>query len=130
MSDLQLKLVRLITYGVGIAIFLILSIRTCDDDFGFASLMKEYPIVVDSIALNHKIKEVVCPPKLRCKGAMAVFLILDDGRKIYVKVRQSDISPEAVMSPGDSIFKDRGSDSLFLYKARGENFYAFILKKD
>jgi hypothetical protein len=91
----------------------------------------EFVNVTRSDALNQHIKDVYCPPTIRCVGG-AVFIVLTDGKKYFLNTRYDAKAAKlltSIVTVGDSISKVGGSDSLFVYKfpryKHPENPYEF-----
>jgi len=117
-------IVRLLAAGV---IVFVLADVAFKPDLQLDKLNKEFPIVTDSTIIHHKVKEIFCPPKTRCAGAWAAFLILNDDSKLYLKIDFNDTTL-SVLSPGDSISKVYLSNELLLYKAGEMNPYRFEIE--
>lgn len=103
-----------------------------DHEKGDERWKRDFGVVTDSTEIYQKVKELYCPPTLRCSGGTAQFVILDDNRKCFISTvydKSRDTFGE-IIAVGDSISKTKGSDSLFVFLNPEKSMYGFAIKRD
>lgn len=68
--------------------------------------------------LRSNVKEVYCPPEVRC-ATPPVWIVLSDGRKFGVNAHydlERKFTLSSIISVGDSLVKMEGSDTLFVFE--------------